>query len=90
MPRSLAGQFASGPFEMGEVSFHLVWTFLKAGANASQPPRSVVTVIHLDADMRLAPAFGAAQANDAAPWCPGTRPGEKIETPKNPLIWTAT
>jgi hypothetical protein len=28
-----------------------------------------------------------AQAHDAAQWCPGTQPGELIDTPRNPLIW---
>ncbi len=82
-------EFASGPFDLGEVSFHLGWTFHKAGANVSARPRSVMTVIYMDADMRMAPALSAAQANDAAQWCPGVQPGEPIASPKNPLIWRA-
>jgi ectoine hydroxylase-related dioxygenase (phytanoyl-CoA dioxygenase family) len=75
------------PFDRGEVSFHLGWTFHKAGPNHSTQPRSVMTVIYMDADMRLAPALNAVQANDRDQWCPGAREGEIIDTPKNPMIW---
>lgn len=56
--------FACSAFDIGEVSFHLGWTFHKAGPNTSTQPRSVMTVIYMDAAMRLAPALSAVQAND--------------------------
>ena len=79
--------FEVSPFELGEVSFHLGWTFHKAGANTSTQPRSVMTVIYMDADMRLVPALNKIQANDRDQWCPGAREGEVIATRKNPVIW---
>lgn len=81
--------FDSGPFELGEISFHLGWTFHKAGANVSDRPRSVMTIIYMDAEMRLAESLSAAQENDRAQWCPGAVPGERIDTVKNPLIYAA-
>jgi ectoine hydroxylase-related dioxygenase (phytanoyl-CoA dioxygenase family) len=81
-------EFQSGAFDLGDVSFHLGWTFHKAGANVSQKPRAVMTVIYMDADMRLAQALSPAQENDRNHWCPGVKPGELIDTPKNPLIFT--
>lgn len=80
-------KFEVGPFELGEVSFHRGWTFHKAGPNLSDKPRSVMTVIYMDADMRLLPAPNAVQANDRDQWCPGARAGEVIATLKNPVIW---
>lgn len=80
-------EFVSGPFDLGEVSFHLGWTFHKAGANISDRPRSVMTVIYMDAAMRLVPSLNAVQANDRDQWCPGAREGEVIATRKNPVIW---
>jgi ectoine hydroxylase-related dioxygenase (phytanoyl-CoA dioxygenase family) len=80
-------EYTSGGFDLGEVSFHLGWTFHKAGANVSDRPRSVMTVIYMDAAMTLAPALNAAQARDRDQWCPGVRPGELIDTRKNPVIW---
>lgn len=80
-------EFCSGAFELGEVSFHLGWTFHKAGANRSTQPRSVMTVIYMDSAMRLVPALNAIQSNDAAQWCPGVQPGELAASRKNPVIW---
>ena len=79
--------FDSGPFELGELSFHLGWTFHKAGANVSQTPRAVMTVIYMDADMRLAKALSPIQENDRNQWCPGAVEGAVIDTPKNPVIY---
>jgi ectoine hydroxylase-related dioxygenase (phytanoyl-CoA dioxygenase family) len=76
------------PFELGEVSFHLGWTFHRAGANTSNLPRSVMTIIYMDQDMRLKAPESAAQHNDWGRWCPGAVPGSQISTPKNPLIYS--
>jgi len=81
--------FDVSPFDLGEISFHLGWTFHKAGANVSSKPRAVMTVIYMDAQMRLGKSLNAVQENDAAQWCPGALPGELIATPKNPLIYDA-
>ena len=80
-------EFVSGAFALGEVSFHSGWTFHKAGANRSTQPRSVMTVIYMDAAMQLVPALNAIQANDRDLWCPGALPGQVIATRKNPVIW---
>lgn len=80
-------EFVSGAFDLGEVSFHLGWTFHKAGANTSDQPRSVMTIIYMDAAMRLVPALNPVQANDRDQWCPGAREGDVIDTRKNPVIW---
>lgn len=81
--------FDVSPFDLGELSFHLGWTFHKAGANVSQQPRAVMTVIYMDAAMRLGRALNAVQQNDAAQWCPGAQPGELIDTPRNPVVYAA-
>lgn len=79
--------FEVGAYELGEVSFHSGWTFHKAGANRSTRPRSVMTVIYMDAAMTLVPALNPVQANDRDQWCPGAREGAVIDTRKNPVIW---
>ena len=75
------------PYALGDVSFHLGWTFHRAGANTSSRPRSVMTVIYMDAAMRLKAPQNAMQETDWRTWCPGAVPGEVIATPKNPLIY---
>ena len=77
------------PFAMGDVSFHRGWTFHKAGANRTDRPRSVMTVIYMDADMRLKAPENPMQENDHASWCPGAVPGEVIDTPLNPVLYEA-
>ena len=80
-------EFVCRGFDLGEVSFHLGWTFHKAGANRSDRPRSVMTLIYMDAAMRLGARLSPVQANDRDQWCPGAREGEMIDSRKNPVVW---
>ncbi len=75
------------PFALGEVSFHLGWTFHRAGPNRSTRPRSVMTVIYMDRDMRLQAPVNKMQQADWERWCPGAAVGEIIDTPKNPVLF---
>ena len=75
------------PFELGEVSFHLGWTFHRAGANTSCQPRSVMTIIYMDQNMRLKMPDNYMQRKDGETFCPGAIPGEVIRTTKNPAIY---
>ena len=42
-------------FDLGDVSFHGGWIFHRAGPNTGQSPRTVMTMIYMDAAMKLAP-----------------------------------
>lgn len=75
------------PYGLGDVSFHLGWTFHKAGPNVSTKPRSVMTIIYMDVDMVLQKPTNGIQEGDWVQWCPGARIGEIIQTPKNPIIY---
>lgn len=75
------------PFDLGEVSFHLGWTFHRAGPNRSPHPRSVMTVIYMDRDMRLKAPANDMQRADWQRWCPGAEVGQVIDTPKNPILF---
>ena len=77
----------SAPFDLGEVSFHLGWTFHRAGENRSNRPRSVMTVIYMDRDMRLIAPTNSHQVFDWERWCPGAIPGEIINTKMNPVLF---
>jgi len=74
------------PFDLGEVSFHSGWTFHRAGPNRTNEPRSVMTIINMDKDMRLAEPSAGQQADRDA-FCPGVEVGEVIASPKNPVLW---
>ncbi len=80
--------FTEEPFDLGDLSFHLGWTFHRAGANSTIRARSVMTIIYMDQDMRLMAPTNDMQRADWAAWCPGAVPGEIIQTARNPLIHT--
>lgn len=75
------------PFDLGDVSFHSGWVFHRAGPNHSTTPRSVMTMIYMDADMKLAEPVNVPQQTDRAQWCPGAEVGEVIDTPINPVLF---
>lgn len=75
------------PFDVGEISFHSGWVFHRAGANITEQMRKVMTVIYMDKDMVLKNPENKNQLNDWNTWCPGAVPGEKIDTPLNPVIY---
>ena len=54
---------------------------------APSAPREVMTVIYMDADMRLAAPRNRNQQIDWETWCPGAIVGERIETPLNPVLY---
>ncbi len=75
------------PFDLGEVSFHSGWVFHRAGANNSNAMRKVMTIIYMDAAMKLKQPDNKNQINDWHTWCPGATVGETIDTPLNPIIY---
>lgn len=77
------------PFALGDVSFHGGWTFHRAGANRSERPRSVMTVIYMDAAMRVAEPANPMQHGDLARWLPGLAPGELAASALNPVLFEA-
>lgn len=77
------------PYALGDVSFHAGWTFHRAGANRSATPRSVMTVIYMDANMVVSEPVNAMQQGDLAQWLPGLKPGDIAASPLNPVLWGA-
>jgi len=76
------------PFALGDVSFHLGWTYHRAGPNTTDTARKVMTMIYMDAEMRLKHPENDFQQADWQTWCPGAVPGEPIRTPLNPILHT--
>jgi len=77
------------PFELGEVSYHLGWTFHRAGANRSARPRRVMTVIYLEEDARLIAPKHKNQQLDWDTWMPGVKIGDVVNSPLNPVLWSS-
>ncbi|MGA8114252.1 MAG: phytanoyl-CoA dioxygenase family protein [Actinocatenispora sp.] len=76
-------------YALGEVSFHLGWTFHHARPNRTATPRRVMTVIYMDADNRVAEPVNDNQRADLASWMPSLRPGQVPDTPRNPVLYRA-
>jgi len=76
------------PFDLGEVSFHLGFTFHRAGPNQLPKAREVMTIIYMDRDMRLIEPKNKNQKNDWDIWCPGVKIGEIINSLLNPVIYS--
>ncbi|MCX5661196.1 MAG: phytanoyl-CoA dioxygenase family protein [Planctomycetota bacterium] len=77
------------PFDLGEISFHMGWTFHRAQDNTTDQPRKVMTIIYMDEDMRLAKPRNNAQENDRKAWCVDTAIGEVMDSPITPVIWSS-
>jgi len=75
------------PFDLGEVSFHLGWTFHRAGPNTTDTLRSVMTIIYIDSDMVVGEPRNDSQQGDLAGWFPGLKPGDVASSPLNPVVW---
>ena len=90
--RALAGcGFArcEEPFALGDVSFHLGWTYHCAPPNRTDRVRKVMTVIFVDAAMRVAEPQNDNQRADLAKWFPGLAPGDLAASEINPVLWAS-
>jgi len=76
------------PFDVGEVSFHLGWTFHRANPNRSGSVRRVMTIIYMDADITVAEPVNDSQRGDLG-WLGGTAVGEVPDGPLNPVLFRA-
>lgn len=74
------------PYALGDVSFHAGWTFHRAGPNLSSRPRSVMTMIYMDAEITVAPPVNVMQEGDLARWLPGLKPGDLAASVINPVL----
>ncbi|SEE89583.1 phytanoyl-CoA dioxygenase family protein [Jiangella alba] len=77
------------PYALGDASFHRGWTFHHAGANRGTVPRRVMTVIYLDADVRVTEPVNDHQEEDRV-WMPGVEVGRVPDTPRNPVLYDGT
>jgi len=81
-------QMVNQPYEFGDISFHLGWTFHRAGANQTDRPRNAMTIIYMDEQMRLAAPKNKSQESDRAVFMPGLEPGDLCDTPITPVIYS--
>jgi ectoine hydroxylase-related dioxygenase (phytanoyl-CoA dioxygenase family) len=79
--------YVQEPFALGDVSFHLGFTFHRAPANLSDRPRRVMTVIYMDREIEVTEPINENQRGDLDAWLPGARIGESPDGPLNPVLY---
>jgi ectoine hydroxylase-related dioxygenase (phytanoyl-CoA dioxygenase family) len=75
------------PYQLGEVSYHLGWTFHRASPNNSAVPRRAMTIIYIDADITVTEPVNDSQRADLRAWMPGTKIGATPDTHLNPVLY---
>ncbi len=75
-------------YGLGDVSFHAGWTFHRAGANTTDKPREVMTMIYMDEHIRLIPPKNKNHIADMERWMPDLKPGDRLESRLNPVIYS--
>lgn len=76
-------------FDLGDVSFHSGWTFHRAGANSTDRPREVMTMIYMDENIHLVAPKNKNHVADLERWAPGLKPGDVLASPLNPVIYSS-
>ncbi len=76
-------------FDLGDVSFHSGWTFHRAGANTTDRPREVMTMIYMDENIRLTEPKNKNHVLDIERWAPGLHAGDVLSSPLNPVIYSS-
>jgi hypothetical protein len=79
--------YVQEPFALGDVSFHLGFTFHRAPANLSDQPRKAMTVIYMDRDIKVTEPINENQRGDLKAWLAGARIGESPDGPLNPVLY---
>lgn len=77
----------SSAYQVGDVSYHLGWVFHRAGPNRSETPRRVMTIIYMDADIRVTEPINDQQRRDLAVCMPGAVIGQSPQGPLNPKLY---
>jgi ectoine hydroxylase-related dioxygenase (phytanoyl-CoA dioxygenase family) len=79
----------AGAMAAGDATFHNGWTIHGAPGNASaDQTREVMTIIYMDADAVITPPDSPQRENDLRSWFPGRKPGDRADSPLNPVIYT--
>lgn len=77
-------------YDLGDVSFHAGWTFHRAGANTTDKPREVMTMIYMDEHMQVTEPKNKNHVADMERWMPGLQAGDALDSPLNPVLYSST
>ena len=75
-------------FDLGDVSFHSGWIFHRAGANSTDKPREVMTIIYMDENIRVTAPQNKNHVADLERWAPGLKAGDVLSSALNPVVYS--
>ncbi len=76
-------------YDLGDVSFHSGWTFHRAGANSTDRPREVMTMIYMDENIHVTEPRNKNHVLDLERWAPGLQAGDVLSSRLNPVIYSS-
>lgn len=76
-----------GAMAAGDATFHAGWTLHSAPGNPTSNTREVMTVIYVADQTKVLEPDTDARKNDLTRWMPGLKPGDRIDSPLNPLMY---
>ena len=76
-------------YDLGDVSFHAGWTFHRAGANTTERPREVMTMIYMDENIRVTEPRNKNHIADRDRWMPGLETGDVLSSALNPVLYSS-
>lgn len=74
------------PYVIGDVSYHLGWTFHRAPPNRSDEPRRVMTIVYVDAEIRATEPRNRGHRESLEITMGGIGPGDLLDAGVNPVI----
>lgn len=75
------------PYALGDISYHLGRTLHGAGANLTDEPRRIMTIIYIDADIRITEPKNKNQIADLHNWLSDRPVGHLADGPLNPVLY---
>ncbi|MTH55613.1 phytanoyl-CoA dioxygenase family protein [Bacillus mangrovi] len=79
-----------GAMKAGDATFHYGWTLHSAPGNPTDRTREVMTIIYMADGTKVSEIDHEARANDLKQWMPGLKTGDLVDSPLNPLVYSAT
>jgi len=77
-----------GAMSAGDATFHAGWTLHSAPGNPTPLMREVMTIIYVADGTRVLEPDSNARKNDLRRWLQGQQPGEVIDGPLTPLLYS--
>lgn len=71
----------------GDATFHDGWVLHGAPANRSARAREAMVVIYVEHDAVISEPDSAARRFDLQAWLPGQKPGDRVGSERNPVVW---